>query len=146
MTAQRGQTFFKFHTSLHQSKPPSEPPWIIISMLRWCYVILKHRYRVDAMHAGDTNHPQTLLFSNVLALLSTTTTKHTFIPRQQTTQLAHKTTQSFRTQNHLTCTPMNHRVHSIFRILQHPPLRRPYITQSKIGSQKAWKLITTSLK
>ena len=54
--------------------------------------------------------------------------------------------------NHPTCTlqdttqrPRNHRVHSISRLLQHPPLHRPYITPSTrtFGSQKASHLIKT---
>jgi hypothetical protein len=55
-------------------------------------VILKHTYRLDTMHAGDTNQTtstQTLLSPNALSLAPITTTKLTFITRQRTTQLAH---------------------------------------------------------
>ena len=51
------------------------------SMFRSRYVILKHTYRLDVMHAGDTNQTtstQTLLFPNALTLtlaLAPTTTQ-----------------------------------------------------------------------
>ncbi len=63
------------------------------SMFRSRYVILKHTYRLDVMHAGGTNQTtstQTLLTPNALALAPN---HHhpTYIhfPRQQSTQLAH---------------------------------------------------------
>ena len=43
-TAQRRQTFFELHTSLHQPKPPEWTSLNHKSMFRWCYVILKHTY------------------------------------------------------------------------------------------------------
>ncbi len=62
-------------------------------MVRSRYVILKHTYRLDVMHAGDTNQTtsiQTLLSPNALALALTNTTKLTFTPRHRTTQLIRK--------------------------------------------------------
>ena len=96
-TAQRRQTFFKLHTPIHQTKPRDN---LLESQehVQVTYVTLKHTYRLDVMHAGDTNQTtstQTLLSPNALALLHlTTTTQQTYIhlPRQKTTQLAHSKT------------------------------------------------------
>ncbi len=64
-------------TSLHQPKPPSEPPCITRAVFRSRHVILKDTYRLEVMHASDTNQAtsiQTLLSPNALAIAPTATT------------------------------------------------------------------------
>ncbi len=101
-----GKTFFKLHTSRHQPTTPSEPPWITRACSRHVTASSNIRtYRLDVMHAGDTNQTtstQTLLSPNALALAPTTTTKLTFIsPANEPPNLY---TQNHATSNKPSCT------------------------------------------
>jgi hypothetical protein len=74
------------------------------SMLRSRYVILKHTYRLDVMHADDTNQitsTQTFLSPNALAVSPTTVTQLTFIPGNESPNLH---TQNHATFNNPSCT------------------------------------------
>jgi hypothetical protein len=107
-------------------------------MFRSRYVILKHTYvstwcNACWWHESDNLHTKPFCLPTHSHLHLTTTTQPTFIPPPTNPPTNLKTTQR----------PRNHRVRSISRILQHPPLHRPYIAPSitKFGSQKACNLI-----
>ncbi len=141
-----GKTLFKLHhtSPLHQPKPRLnllESQEHIQVMLchpqtyvsTWCNACWRHEWMLVTRIRQLPHEP---FFSQ----RTRTFTNHhhpTHIhPRQQITQLAHKITQR----------PINHRVHSISRILQYPPLHRPYITppKRKFSSRQACNLIKSS--
>ena len=92
MTAQRRQNILQITYITSPTQTPIKPQWSSPTQTpikpQWSrYAILKHTYRLDVMHAGDTNKAtstETVLSLNALTL-SPTASQLTIIPRQRTT-------------------------------------------------------------
>ncbi len=138
-------------TDIHATNPlPSSEPSRITRCMCSGHVTSSSNIRtyvlnLDGVHAGDTHQTPSTQTPSVSQRTRTFAPNHHHHHPTNVHSFPPST-------NHPTCTlqnttqrPINHRVNSISRLLQHAPLHRPYITPSPrtFGSYKACHLIKT---